>query len=508
TSGSFASVWLPALMTAFRWANRENTIRARPANESPTHFHPNHVLQTTLHQQEFLKLSSAPLIRSVFILGLLLTITGCGTPFKRLHSARDLFANGDLEATRVALEKVGESHSRYSDPAELDLAIVELASGKPVDAERRLRTLRDKFDRTPKINGVKEFASMVSDDTALAFRPSGYEEVLIRSMLAVCSLAHDQLDAESYTLQAMAKQSELARNSKQRGILKADDIYQPIAFAPYLRGVLREATHRNYDDAERSYRLVSEVQPEFSPIGADIQRASVGSHSEPEHGVIYIIACTGRGPVLEETEAPTTTAAMQIASVMLQHLEAEKNEDGEEQPLHLPNLASVKVPKVTLPPSNIASVGVEVDGRPVGVTETITNIEQLAIKQVEAEMPWTIARAMVRRVAKDLAVAKASNSLGLDGMDGTLFRVAASTLWSGMENADTRCWSLLPREIQVLRLELPVGSHEFALSSLGWSEEVYQTSDPLTLNVVNGKNQYIIAIAPDEHIYTLAASKL
>ena len=59
----------------------------------------------------------------------------------------------------------------------------------------------------------------------------------------------------------------------------------------------------------------------------------------------------------------------------------------------------------------------------------------------------------------------------------------------------------------MLRLELPVGSHEFTLASLGWSEEVYKTSDPIRMNIRNGKNQYIIAIAPDEHIYALAGQE-
>jgi hypothetical protein len=161
---------------------------------------------------------------------------------------------------------------------------------------------------------------------------------------------------------------------------------------------------------------------------------------------------------------------------------------------------------VSLPPSNVARIGVEVDGRPVGATATITDIEQLATRQIEAEMPWTIARAVVRRATKEIAVAKASDSLGLDGVQGSLFRFAASTMWSGMEHADTRCWSLLPREIQVLRLELPAGSHELELSTLGWSDEVYRTSSPMHVNVVNGKNQYIIAIAPDEHLYTVAST--
>lgn len=453
-------------------------------------------------------LSSSLVIHRITPLALLVVLfsTGCSTPFKRLHSARDLFTRGQIEASRAALEKVQEKSPRYADPAELDLAIVELASGDPNSAERRLRRLRDKFDRSPKLEAAKEMISMASDDTALTYRPWGYEEVLIRSMLSVCSLAHDQIDAESYTLQAMAKQSQLARESEERGLLKANEIYQPIAFAPYLRGILREATHRNYDDAARAYQLVSDVEPDFLPIGSDIKRVSFGTHSEPEHGVVYVIACTGRGPVLEETEAPTTTAAMQIASMILQETQAEYDEEGNKKTISLPNLATVKVPQVSLPPSNVARIGVEVDGRPVGATATITDIEQLATRQIEAEMPWTIARAVVRRATKEIAVAKASDSLGLDGVQGSLFRFAASTMWSGMEHADTRCWSLLPREIQVLRLELPAGSHELELSTLGWSDEVYRTSSPMHVNVVNGKNQYIIAIAPDEHLYTVAST--
>ncbi len=447
-------------------------------------------------------------MRTITLLLLLGVIgnVGCSTPFKQLHSARDLFTHGQLEASRAALEKVKEKSPRYSDPAELDLAIIELASGEPENAERRLRNLRDKFDRVPKLETAKEIISMASDDTALTYRPWGYEEVLIRSMLSVCSLAHDQLDAESYTLQAMAKQSQLASESEERGLLKANKIYQPIAFAPYLRGILREATHRNYDDAARAYQLVSEVEPSFSPIGSDIKRVSFGSHSEPEHGVVYVIAFTGRGPILEETDAPTTTAAMQIASVILQEMEAEYDDEGNKKTISLPNLATVKVPEVKLPPSNVARIGVEVDGRPVGATETLTDIEQLATRQLEAEMPWTIARAVVRRATKEITVAKTSQSLGLEGIQGSLFRFAASSIWSGMEHADTRCWSLLPREIQVLRLELPVGSHELELSTLGWSDEVYRTSRPIHVNVTNGKNHYVVAIAPDEHLYTIAST--
>ena len=110
-------------------------------------------------------------IKLWMIIGIL-TLPGCSTPFKRLHSARDLFAIGKIDAARESLEKVTRSHSRYAEPAALDLAIIDLADGKPAEAERRLRSLRDQFDKTPDLEIGKEFLSMASDDTALSFRPA------------------------------------------------------------------------------------------------------------------------------------------------------------------------------------------------------------------------------------------------------------------------------------------------------------------------------------------------
>ena len=138
--------------------------------------------------------------------------------------------------------------------------------------------MRDQFDAAKKINPLSDTAAVLTDDNAKRFRPAGYEEVMIRTMLAICSLAGDQVDAESYTLQAINRQATLAAKANKRG-LDGGDIYQPIAIAPYLRGVLREATHHDYDDASRYYQLASTVQPDFSAAAADIARSKNGTHS-------------------------------------------------------------------------------------------------------------------------------------------------------------------------------------------------------------------------------------
>ncbi len=48
-----------------------------------------------------------------------------------------------------------------------------------------------------------------------------------------------------------------------------------------------------------------------------------------------------------------------------------------------------------------AAVGVDVGGQPIGMTETITDVTQLAVSQQEAMYPTIIARAVARRVLKN-----------------------------------------------------------------------------------------------------------
>jgi hypothetical protein len=441
-------------------------------------------------------------------------LPGCARSVATMDSARQAFAVGDLTTASVTLNEVASDSSQMRDAVELDLAIIELASGNPSASERRLRAMRDRFDAAPKINPLSETASVLTDDNAKFFRPAGYEEVMIRTMLALCSLAGDQIDAESYTLQAINRQTKLASRANKHG-LDGGNIYQPIAIAPYLRGVLREATHHDYDDASRYYQLASAVRPEFTAAVTDIARSKSGTHSRQGNGVLYVISCVGRGPILRETVAPTTTATLAIASSVLNSAtnqtdnhddDGGADEDGhanDEDLPALPNIASVKVPEVFIPESPVASVGIMVNGNPAGKTETLTNVAELAIRQNTAEMPWTIARAVVRRVTKEAAVASLGDAMGLEGTAGSLFHFATASAWSGMEKADTRCWGLLPREIQVLRTELPAGPHNVQIMPLGYAGNALSNGVQESVTISNGRNQYLIVMAPSSQMHVV-----
>lgn len=477
--------------------------------------------------------STAPPVISAFLAACVLLVSGCATQLTSIDTARNAFVSGDLTTAATMLGKVADSNSRFADPARLDLAIVQLAAGDVDAATTELRSLRDQFDETSQasaigagggglITGAKSASgkalSMVTDDTARVFKPAGYEEVMIRTMLAICSLAGDGMDAESYINQAAMHQAKLREVAEARQKDFFPDAletmpHQELALAPYLRGVLREATHHDFDDAQRNYRLVSAIKPDFRPARDDLQRATVGNHSRPGHGALYVFALVGRGPVLVPTDAPVTTAAASIASILMFH-----DQDQDDGIMRLPRITSVKIPAVVVPDSPIAAVTVTSAARQssavpgslpagtfqmLGATQSLTDVAEMVQAQVAAEQPWTIARSFVRHASKELAVTKARQGLGLNGGMGTVAQFAASTAWTATERADTRCWGLLPREIQVLRAELPAGDHQIRIAPVGYSGFSIGPERPTTVRLSNGRNTYLIVVAPAGNVHVV-----
>jgi tetratricopeptide (TPR) repeat protein len=422
-------------------------------------------------------------------------IAGCASMTRDIERGRMAYHVGDFATAQAELGKVARSRSSSAPAARLDLAMTEIAAGNSAAAIKTLRELRDEFDQSSASDVGGEVVSILTDDNSRRYRPAAYELVMIRSMLALCSLAVEDGDAESYALQAQMLQADLARRAEERGLASAATIYQPLALAPYLRGVLREASMHDYDDAIRAYQLVSHLEPRFAPAQSDIQRCMTGIHSPPGHGVLYIIALVGRGPILEPVDAETTTAALQIAS-QVQSIASNDR-------LRLPNLVSVKVPKVVVPYSPAEALSVDSSGVWLGATQPLVDIGSMAVQQCEAEMPWTVARAIVRRVTKEIAVSQTTKAVGMDGVGRELATFAAVNTWSLTEEADTRCWGLLPREVQVLRAELPKGTHRIGLTVVGPVGNKVGPTRFADVEIRDGRNCYLTVTASNRDAFVV-----
>lgn len=429
----------------------------------------------------------------IMLAAVLLLAAGCATHERRLMAIRDGFYAGDLPIAETALANGLQHDRRDRDVLQLEQSIVELAGGRPQEAERTLREVRDRFDELERARTGRSALSLITDDTYKTYAGEDYEKVLIRAFLSIANLLGDGQDAGAYALQVTDKQQQIiaAAASESGPGPNPKRAYKQVAVGPYLRGVIREATHNNYDDAARASAMVVRWAPQFRYGRADLERAQHGRHSAPGNGVLYVFALLGRGPYKEEAVELPSTLSLFLADRILSATNKYSLP---------PTIAPVKVPRVVVPPNDIVNLGVTVDGRPAGATDTITDIGRMAVEQHQALYPGIVAHAVVRRVVKKAVVLGAKEALGANQMTVTSAALdLAGIAWEATEAADTRCWGLLPAKIQVLRIELRAGRHELGLQPLSrWG-----SSGPIerqTVTIDDGRNTYLLANFPDARL--------
>lgn len=436
--------------------------------------------------------------RTTFLLAAAaLLCTGCTTHLARLEPVRAAWFRGDLAATDRLIAEGIEKHPADADVLELDAAMVALADGRPEEARRMLVEVRDRFDWLEQESPAEDAWSMLTDDQRRAYGGADHEKVLVRALAAIADLAAGGVDAEAFSYQAAERQEEIVRAAVEEDGTNPKASYRRIALAPYLRGVLREETHRDYDDASRHFATVVSWQPDFAPARDDVDRAAGGVHSRRGHGVVHVIALVGHGPCKVPVEEIPSSTALLVADQILSASLAQSLP---------PTVAPIRVPRVVAAPGRVRALAV---GRvaagggweTAGRTSTITDVSRMAVEQEEAIHDRTVARAVARRALKKGAVFGVKEGIGVDrfGPAALLFDVAG-VAWEAAENADTRCWGLLPDSIQVLRLELPVGRHALALRAVDEAGQPVGAAGLRHVTVEDGRNAYVVVTALDAGI--------
>lgn len=421
----------------------------------------------------------------LLVIGLLCnSLCGCMTHAKRVATSRNLFYSGRMEECRSSLEKLSSPLRHDRDVVQLDLAMATLLDGEAKKAELLLKETRDRFYHLEKESMAEKAISMWTDDKARAYAGESYEKILIHAFLALANLMHDGGDAESHTLQLQATHERLTQKINEKSESKLT--YRPLPFGFYLRGLLREATLRDYDDAARNYSAARDLMPHCTPLQWDCNRAVSGVHSQPGHGVIYVLALVGKGPYkVEVTEEPTSDALL-IADRIISAV----------GPYHLPpTIAPIKIPDIAIPSNDLDSVAVSVNGAFVGPTFCVANVRELALETYRAEKNEILARAVARRVIKKATVVAAKENIGGDGLT-RLGMDLAGVAWEAVESADTRCWGLLPSEIQILRVEAAKGIATLDLSPV-WGGRQVGPRKTVNVDVHDGANSYVLAWFPD-----------
>ncbi len=112
---------------------------------------------------------------------------------------------------------------------------------------------------------------------------------------------------------------------------------------------------------------------------------------------------------------------------------------------------TVAVPQMAPPaPRGAASARLAVAGGAAAETLRVDDLDRRALAAFEAEWPKILVKTIARGLAKYAATRAAEKENEIAGLLVNLFGVLT-------EAADTRCWTTLPSEIGIARLELPPG---------------------------------------------------
>lgn len=420
----------------------------------------------------------------------LLALVGCATHFDRLQPVRTAYFDGNLQEAEEHIDKLLKKRKSERDVLMLDKAIVQLASGRPKEAEQNLRVIRDKFDDLEEFDATKAVASMLTDDNARAYAGEDYEKVLIRAMLSISNLMTDGRDAGAYALQVVEKQGKVIENVKEKATEENQDCllaFKQVALGPYIRGMLAEESPTTLNDAVRARVQVCDWAPGFVEGKSDLQRCQYEVPMKPGNGALYVFALVGRGPVKEEVIEPVTQVELLIADRIFNCFSNRSIP---------PTFAPVKIPKVVnyVPVADFVSVSV--NGQKVGKTSTIVDIGEMAVRQQQALYPQILARAVARRVVKKGIIYTAQEMTDVQkGSLTSLAVMAAGVAWEASEQADLRCWGLLPDTIQVFRVELPAGEHTITLRP-SQRQGDFGTPASTKVTIYDGHHSYLLGNLP------------
>ena len=138
---------------------------------------------------------------------------GCATHADRLRNIRAHYHNNELGRALADIDEAMEERStaKEQEVLLLDRAMVELASGRPQQAEQTLRNVRDRLDDLEQRDPTEIMLAMVNDDTSLTYPGEDYEKILLRAMLSLSNLMHDGGDARAYGHQVAWKQEQIVQ---------------------------------------------------------------------------------------------------------------------------------------------------------------------------------------------------------------------------------------------------------------------------------------------------------
>jgi len=412
----------------------------------------------------------------------LAALCGCATYSETIRSTEYALTQHKPAQALAQLEKLdtpGRDRVLYL----MNKGMILRMMGDFAQSTRALEQAKNLIDELTALSIREQATSILVNDAAQSFVGDEFEQVMVNAYLALNYLEQDRLDdARVEALQADVRFRQIAQRAPESA-------YTDDPFVRYLAGIIYEA-RGEWSDAMIAYRKAYEDYREH----ADLFGVPV-----PESLKRDLIRLADRMGLSDEAgnyreefgiqETPSTQD-LQAQGELIFFLFGGLAPLKYEQSVTVTNPNTGRLLRLALPayrarPRLLDHARITIDERSAR-TDSVEDIDRVAVKTLEARMPAITARALARMVAKDALARDAGDRGGAQGLVGVAVNIA-NTL---TERADTRSWFTLPGQVQLARVVLPPGQYTARIDLVGSAGQVLHT-DEMRVTLRKGEKTYV-----------------
>ena len=424
----------------------------------------------------------------IIVCGLLM-LCGCASYSYSFSTVEKAISEQQPQQALSILEKLHDRGSFFNKADvlyELDKAMLLRMEQQFEASNQAFEQAKSLIDQYDAFSFTEQASSFVINDATRAYLGEPFEQVLLHLYEALNYLQLDKPDEAR--VEALQVDQRLRRlNEKIK-----NPIYTEDAFVRYLTGIIYEQLGE-YSDAmiacRKAYEAYQKYQAQFGVDPPEsLQRALLrlskqqGLEEEYRHyqqvfnmaqtesvyerhqlGELVFVLSSGLAPVKKEesinTIAPSSGQIIRVA-----------------------------IPRYVARPDNLSGVRMllqnQSGGNPLQVDgELVQNIDNIAFKTLESEMPAIMARSAARAVAKYQITREMGNKDDALGLLSNLINVVT-------ERADTRSWLTLPKNIYLARIALEPGTYDINIEFLsgygGLQNKLFKN-----VSILAGKTHYL-----------------
>lgn len=395
------------------------------------------------------------LIGSAF---LALIFVACATYQTQVWKLREHIKTGQFQAALDGLKPLAEVESKDQLVHLLDYATALQISGNYKESSLQFIKADRLIDQLDYHSVSKIAVATLGSEEMLQYKGDSFEKILINSFNALNFLMMNQHD------EAMVEVRRVNEKIK-RFQFEGRKEYELNPFAHYLAGLLWESDQK-YDDANIDFEKAFQIGMENQFLIEDLIRTSKLAKRDDKYR-----QWKQKFPDIHE---PPEWYSKKFAELIIIH------QVGWGPEKHFsPN--DSRYPKLYATASETTSAKIKVDGIDSSETKPIYDIEKVAIKTLDDDLGWMVARKAGAYIAKEVAadqIRQKNEALG-------------NIAWLVMhlsDRADLRQWSTLPQAISIAKVWLPVGQHQIEIQGLDRNGAL--TADRLdSMNIKIEKNK-------------------